>query len=200
MWARHFSPSDILQVENLGLLRSVVHIFGFKAEKQEALTLSLGLLVVHELGWMTHRGIADVTLELAGLPPSSHTLCCLIQINVPKAFLQLRAHSTGILCNSDSFPAKVLPEPSCNGRFFADWLNVMVKRLRLQEQDVTNDLKPCSLLRHVWNFHGALTVVEDYFVFPFYDSDLPPAANYRGPGRLIADDVLRGLFQELVYN
>ncbi|KAH7941822.1 hypothetical protein HPB49_017715 [Dermacentor silvarum] len=211
MWARRFSPSDIVQVENLGLLRTVVYILGFKAEKQEALTLSLGLLVVHELGWMTHRGIADVHAR-ARRPASvvSHTMLPRPdrKYHVPtdavvrrsKTFLQLRAHSTGILWKSGSFPARVLPEPSCNGRFFADCLNVMVKCLRLQEQDVTNDLKPCSLLRHLWNFHGALTVVEDYFVFPFYDSDLPPAANYGSAGRLVADEVLRGLYHQLVYN
>ncbi|XP_070396898.1 uncharacterized protein [Dermacentor albipictus] len=43
MWARRFSPSDIVQVGNLGLLRSVVYIPGLEAETQEALTLSLGL-------------------------------------------------------------------------------------------------------------------------------------------------------------
>ncbi|KAH7941671.1 hypothetical protein HPB49_015943 [Dermacentor silvarum] len=234
MWARRFSPSDIVQVENLGLLRTVVYVLGFKAEKQEALTLSLGLLVVHELGWMTHRGIADVTLELAGLPPSSHTRCCLVQIESTvgigwlssfskhqesecfvrdmtdvltdavarrsKAFLQLHGHSTGILWMSGSIPARVLPEPSCNGRFFADCLNVMVKCLRLQEQDITNVLKPYSVLSHRWSFYGALMVAEDYFVFPFYHSDLPPAVNYGSAGRLIADEVLRGLYHQLVYN
>ncbi|XP_037560143.2 endothelin-converting enzyme-like 1 [Dermacentor silvarum] len=234
MWARRFSASDMVQVENLGLLRSVVYILGLEAETQEALTLSLGLRVAHELGWMAHRGIADVTLELAGLPRSAHTRRCLVQIESTvgvgwlslfpkheetesfvrdvrdvlidavarrsKAFLQLRAHSTSIPWNSDSFLASVLPEPSRRARFFIDWLNLMVGRWRLQEQDITNVLKPGSLLSHRWSFQGALTVAEDYFVFPFYHSDLPPAVNYGGAGRLIADEVLRGLFHELAYN
>ncbi|XP_075534770.1 endothelin-converting enzyme-like 1 [Dermacentor variabilis] len=234
MWARRFSPNDIVQVENLGLLRSVAYILGFEAETQEALTLSLGLRVAHELGWMAHRDIADVTLELAGLPPSAHARRCLVQIESTvgvawlslfpkhqevesfvrdvrdvlidavtrqsKAFLQLRAHSTAIPSNSDSFLASVLPEPSRRARFFMDWLNLMVGRWRLQEQDITNVLKPGSLLNHRWSFQGALTVAEDYFVFPFYHSDLPPAVNYGGAGRLIADEVLRGLFHQLVYN
>ncbi|KAH7978736.1 hypothetical protein HPB49_006563 [Dermacentor silvarum] len=144
MWARRFSASDMVQVENLGLLRSVVYILGLEAETQEALTLSLGLHV------------RDVLIDAVA--------------RRSKAFLQLRAHSTSIPWNSDSFLASVLPEPSRRARFFID----------------------C--------FQGALTVAEDYFVFPFYHSDLPPAVNYGGAGRLIADEVLRGLFHELAYN
>ncbi|XP_065300892.1 endothelin-converting enzyme-like 1 [Dermacentor albipictus] len=234
MWARRFSPSDIVQVENLGLLRSVVYILGLNTETQEALTLSLGLRVANELGWMAHREIADVTLELSGLPPSAHTRRCLVQIESTvgvgwlslfpkhqeaesfvrdvrdvliddvarrsKAFLQLRAYSTATPSNRDSFLASVLPEPSRRARFFIDWLNLMVGRWRLQERGITNVLKPGSLLSHRWSFHGALTVTEDYFVFPLYHSDLPPAVNYGGAGRLIADEVLRGLFHELAYN
>ncbi|XP_070376927.1 uncharacterized protein [Dermacentor albipictus] len=231
-WARRFSPRDIAQVENLGLLRSVLYILGLEAETQEALTLSLGLRVAHELGWMAHREIADVTLELAGLPP--HTRRCLVQIESTvgvgwlglfpkhreaeffvrdvrdvlidavarrsKAFLQLRAHSTAIPLNSDSFLASVLPEPSGRARFFVDWLSLMAGRWRLQEREVTNVLKSGSLLSHRFSFQGALALAEDYFVFPFYHSDLPPAVNYGGAGRLIADEVLRGLFHELAHN
>ncbi|XP_065300863.1 endothelin-converting enzyme-like 1 [Dermacentor albipictus] len=234
MWARRFSPSDIVQVENLGLLRSVVYILGLNTQTQEALTLSLGLRVANELGWMAHREIADVTLELSGLPPSAHTRRCLVQIESTvgvgwlslfpkhqeaesfvrdvrdvliddvarrsKAFLHLRVHSTATPSNRDSFLASVLPEPSRRARFFIHWLNLMVGRWRLQEQDITNVLKPGSLLSHRWSFQGALTVAEDYFVFPFYHSDLPSAVNYGGAGRLIADEVLRGLFHELAYN
>lgn len=234
MWARRFSANDVVQVENVGLLRSIVYILGLDVETQEALTLSLGLRVVHELGWMAHREIADVTLEIAGLPPSAHTRRCLVEIDNAvgvgwlslfpihqesdsfirdvrdvlidavarrsKAFLQLRAHSAGIPWNSDSFLAGVLPEPSRRARFFIDWLNLMAGRWRLQEQDITNVLKPGSLLSHRWSFRGALTVAQDYFVFPLYHSDLPPAVNYGGAGRLIADEVLRGLFHELMYN
>ncbi|KAH7942226.1 hypothetical protein HPB49_022221 [Dermacentor silvarum] len=182
---------------------------------------------------MAHREIANVTLQIAGLPPSAHTRRCLVQIESTvgigwlslfpkhqesesfvrdmryilidaaarrsKAFLQLRAHSTGILWNSDSFPTRVLPEPSCTARFFTHWLKLMVKRWRLQ-QDIPNVLKPGLLLSHRWSFHGALTVAEHYFVLPFYHSDLPPAVNNGCAGRLIADEELRGLFRELVYN
>ncbi|KAH7932430.1 hypothetical protein HPB51_029293 [Rhipicephalus microplus] len=68
MWARRFSPCDVVKVENVGLLRCVVYILGLGVETQQALPLSLGLRVSHELGWMAHGEIADVTLEIADLP------------------------------------------------------------------------------------------------------------------------------------
>ncbi|KAH7941488.1 hypothetical protein HPB49_014339 [Dermacentor silvarum] len=218
IWARRFSPSHIVQVENLALLRPVAYIFGLKAETKEPLTLSLGLRVAHELGWMARRETANVMLEIAGLPPSVHTRRCLVQIESTvgigwlslfpkhqesecfvrdmsyilsdaaarrsKALLQLRAHSTSVVWNSDSFPVRVLPEPSCTARLFIHWLKVM----------------PGSLLSHRYSFHGALTVAEHYLVLPFYHSDLPPAVNYGCAGDLIADKVLTGLFRELEYN
>ncbi|KAH6948674.1 hypothetical protein HPB50_025847 [Hyalomma asiaticum] len=234
MWARRFSPGDIVQVENVGLLRSVAYIFELGVETQEALTLSLGLRVAHELGWMADREIADITLELAGLPPSAHTRRCLVEIERTvgvgwislfpmhqgsepfirdvrdalndavvrrgKKFVQLRVHSSGFSRNSYSLLDGVLPEPSRGVHFFINWLNLMAERWRLQEQDITNVLKPGSSLSHRWSFRVALTVAEDYFVFPLYHPDLPPPVNYGGAGRLIADEVLRGLFHELIYN
>ncbi|KAH6945684.1 hypothetical protein HPB50_009609 [Hyalomma asiaticum] len=234
MWARRFSPSDIVQVENVGLLRSIVYILGLGVETQEALMLSLGLRVAHELGWMADRQIADITLELVGLPPSAHTRRCLAEIERTvgigwinlfptrresqpfirdvrdvlnhavarrgKESIQLRVHSSGFSWNNDSFLSGLLPEPSRRAPFFINWLKLMVGRWRLQEQDITNVLKPGSLFSHRWSFRGALTVAEDYFVFPLYHPDLPPPVNYGGAGRLIADEVLRGLFHELIYN
>ncbi|KAL3208373.1 hypothetical protein MRX96_039255 [Rhipicephalus microplus] len=234
MWARRFSRYDVVEVENIGLLRSVVYILGLGVETQQALTLSLGLRVAHELGWMAHREIADVTLEIAGLPRSAHARRCLVEIEnavgtgwlslFPShlksdsfirdvrdvlngavvrrsmAFLRLRAHSTDIPWNGDTFLAGVLPEPSRRTRFFIDWLNLMAGRWRLQERDITNVLKPGSLKSHRWTFRGTLTAAQDYFVFPLYHSDLPPAVNYGGSGRLIADEVLRGLVHELMVN
>ncbi|KAL3184777.1 hypothetical protein MRX96_005878 [Rhipicephalus microplus] len=90
MWARRFSPYDVVEVENVGLLRSVVYILGLGVETQQALTLSLGLRVAHELGWMAHREIADVTLEIAGLPRSAHARHCLVKIeNADKVLIGL---------------------------------------------------------------------------------------------------------------
>ncbi|KAH9381665.1 hypothetical protein HPB48_022903 [Haemaphysalis longicornis] len=80
IWARRFSAGDIVEVVNPGLLRSVIYLLGLKSETREALTLSLGLRVAHELGWMAHRGIADVTLDIMGLPPSAHYRRCLTVI------------------------------------------------------------------------------------------------------------------------
>ncbi|KAL3184766.1 hypothetical protein MRX96_005867 [Rhipicephalus microplus] len=234
MWARRFSSYDVVEVANVGLLRSVVYILGLGVETQQALTLSLGLRVAHELGWMAHREIADVTLEIAGLPRSAHACRCLFEIENAvgtgwlslitlhleydsfirdvrsvlndavvrrsNVFVQLRAHSLDIQWNGDSFLAGVLPEASRRARFCIDWLNLMAGRWRLQEQDITNVLKPGSLQSQRWSFHGTLTIAEDYYVFPLYRSDLPLAVNYGGAGRLIVDEMLRGLFHELMYN
>ncbi|XP_070376919.1 endothelin-converting enzyme-like 1 isoform X2 [Dermacentor albipictus] len=234
IWARRFSARDIVQVENGGLLRSVVYLLGLDSDTREALTLSLGLRVAHELGWMASREIADVTLELAGLPPSAHRRRCLIQVEsavgigwlslFPKhrgaedvvrdvrdvlvdtvarrkeALLQLWAPGAIVPWNNESFLASVLPEPSRGARFFVQWLNLMNGRWRLLEQDVTNVLKPGSFLRHRWSFHGALTVAENCFVFPLFHSDFPAAVNYGGAGRLLADEVLRGLYHDRLFN
>ncbi|KAL3206458.1 hypothetical protein MRX96_040044 [Rhipicephalus microplus] len=234
MWARRFSPYDVVEVENAGLLRSVVYILGLGVETQQALTLSLGLRVAHELGRMANRKITDVTLEIAGLPRSAHACRCLFEIQNPvgagwlslfplyveydsfirdvrgvlndavvrrnKVFVRLRAHSIDIPWNGDSFLAGVLSEPSRRTRFFIDWLNLMAGRLRLQEQDITNVLSPGSLRSQRCSFHGTLTNAQDYSVFPLYHSDLPLAVNYGGAACLILDEVLRGLFHELMYN
>ncbi|KAL3206461.1 hypothetical protein MRX96_040047 [Rhipicephalus microplus] len=110
---------------------------GLGVETQQAFMLSLGLRVAHEPGWMAHREIVDVTLEIAGLPQSAHVHRCLVEIE-----------------------------------------NASLR----------------------WSFHGTLTIAQDYFVFPLYHSELPLAVNYGGAGRLIVDEVLRGLFHELMYN
>ncbi|KAL1415582.1 hypothetical protein MTO96_006706 [Rhipicephalus appendiculatus] len=234
IWARRFSARDVVQVENAGLLRSVVYLLGLKADTREALTLSLGLRVAHELGWMASREIADLTLELAGLPPSAHRRRCLIQVentvgigwlslfpkqrgaeavvrnlrNVlldvvarqKKALLQLWAPGAIVLWNNESFLASVLPQPTDGASFFVDWLNLMNGRWRLLEQDITNVLKPGSFLKHRWSFHGALTVAEDYFVFPLFHHHFPAAVNYGGAGRLLADEILRGFYHEHAYD
>ncbi|XP_049516985.1 uncharacterized protein LOC125942769 [Dermacentor silvarum] len=234
IWARRFSARDVVQVENAGLLRSVVYLLGLKSETRDALTLSLGLRVAHELGWMASREIADVTLELAGQPPSAHWRRCLIQVENTvgigwltlfpkhrgaeavvrdvrdvlvdavarhkKTLLQLWAPGAIVLWKNESFLASLLPEPTRGARFFVDWLNLMNGRWRLLEQDMTNILKPGSYLRHRWSFHGALTVAENYFVFPLFHPDFPLAVNYGGAGRLLADEVLRGLYHEHLFN
>ncbi|XP_075526680.1 endothelin-converting enzyme-like 1 [Dermacentor variabilis] len=234
IWARRFSARDIVQVENAGLLRSVVYLLGLDSDTREALTLSLGLRVAHELGWMASREVADATLELAGLPPSAHRRRCLIQVESAvgigwlslfpkhrgaeavvrdvrdvlddavarhkKALLQLWAPGAIVPWNNESFLASVLPEPSRGARFFVDWLNLMNGRWRLLERDLMNVLKPGSFLRHRWSFHGALTVAENYFVFPLFHPDFPAAVNYGGPGRLLADEVLRGLYHDRLVN
>ncbi|XP_037499240.1 uncharacterized protein LOC119373288 [Rhipicephalus sanguineus] len=228
IWARRFTAQDIVQVENVGLLRSVVYLLGLKSHVREALTLSLGLRVAYELGWMASREIADVTLELSALPPSAHWHRCLMQVEstvgtewltlFPKrrgaedvtrnvqdilvdvlarhknTSLQLQAPSAAFLRNNESFLDSMLPEPRHGARFFVDWLKLMSGRWRLLEQDMTNVLKPGSFLSHRWSFHGAITVAEDFFVFPLFHPDFPAAVNYGGAGRLIADEVLRGLY------
>ncbi|KAH8025563.1 hypothetical protein HPB51_010021 [Rhipicephalus microplus] len=80
MRARCFPPYDVVEVENVGLLRCVVYISELGVETQQALTLSLGLRVAHELVWMAHSEIADVTLKIAGLPRSAHARRCLVDI------------------------------------------------------------------------------------------------------------------------
>ncbi|KAL3248999.1 hypothetical protein MRX96_056224 [Rhipicephalus microplus] len=232
IWARRFTAQDIVQVENVGLLRAVIYLLGLKSEVREALTLSLGLRVAHELGWMASREIADVTLELAGLPSSAHWHRCLMQVEntvgsewlslFPKSReaeelihdvrdilagvlerhkkspLQLQAPSATLLRN-ESFLATMLPEPRHGARFFVDWLKLMSGRWRLLEQDMTNVIKPGSFLSQRWSLHAALTVAEDYFVFPLFHPDFPAAVNYGGAGRLIADEVLRGLYHDSLY-
>ncbi|XP_077544544.1 endothelin-converting enzyme-like 1 [Haemaphysalis longicornis] len=233
IWARRFSARDVVEVTNPGLLRSVVYLLGLKSETREALTLSLGLRLAHELGWMAHRGIADVTLDLVGLPPSAHYLRCLSQVESAvgvgwaslfpekpgvdtlvedvrlvladtverqvKSPFRLQARAASAQWNHVSPLAIALPQPTPGERFFIDWMNLMNARWWLQEQDLSNILKPGSVLNHRWSFHGTLTVAEDYFVFPLYHPDFPPAVNYGGAGRLIADEVLRGLVYEPRY-
>ncbi|KAH6926663.1 hypothetical protein HPB50_021178 [Hyalomma asiaticum] len=230
IWARRFSARDIVQVENAGLLRSVVYLLSLKSDIREALTRSLGLRVVYELGWMASREIADVTLELAGLPPSAHWHRCLVQVeNIvgiewlslfakrpgaddlvgdvrdvladvlvrrKNASLRLQAPSAALQRNNETIVEIVMPEPMQGASFFVSWSKLMNERWRLMEQDMTNVLKPGSFLSHRWSFHGVLTVAEDYFVFPLFHPDLPAAVNYGGAGRLIADEVLRGLYQD----
>ncbi|KAL3184759.1 hypothetical protein MRX96_005860 [Rhipicephalus microplus] len=146
MWARRFSPCDVVKVENVGLLRCVVYILGLGVETQQALPLSLGLRVSHELGWMAHGEIADVTLEIAGLPRSAHARRCLVEIE--------NAVGTG-------------------------WLSLFT--LHLESDAFIRDMRD---------------VLSDAVA----RRNLPVAVNYGGAGRLIADEVPRGLFNELMYN
>ncbi|KAL3208331.1 hypothetical protein MRX96_039218 [Rhipicephalus microplus] len=234
IWARHFSARDVVQVENAGLLRSIVYLLGLKADTREALTLSLGLRVAHELGWMASREIADLTLELAGLPPSAHRRRCLIQVEntvgigwlslfpkqrgagavvrnlrdillgivarKKKTLLQLWAPGVIVLWNNETVLASLLPQPTDGASFFVDWFNLMNGRWRLLEQDITNVLKPGSFIKRRWSFHGVLSVAAEYFVFPLFHRDFPPAVNYGGAGRLLADEILRGLYHQDAYD
>ncbi|KAH9366483.1 hypothetical protein HPB48_015277 [Haemaphysalis longicornis] len=208
IWARRFSARDVVEVRNPGLMRSVVCC-------------------------TVHRGIADVTLDLTGLPPSAHYRRCLRQVEsavgvgwtslfteqsgigtlvedvrlvltdtverqgTPPFRLQARAASAQ--WNHESPLAIALPQPTPGERFFRDGMNLTNVRWWLQEQDLSNVLKPGSVLNHRWSFHGNLTVAEGYFVFPLYHPDFPPALNYGGAGHLIADEVFRGLFYEPRY-
>ncbi|KAK8773800.1 hypothetical protein V5799_011666 [Amblyomma americanum] len=230
IWARRFTADDIVQVEIPGLLRSVVYLLGLKSETREALTLSLGLRLASELGWMADRRIADVTLQLAGLDSSAHRRRCLVQVEsaVAVAWLSLFTRQRGsnklaqnvrdVLANVverrtnttlelrvqrgatawdiENQLAKVLAEPTSGSRFFINWLNLMNARWRLEKEGFANIIKPGSHLSRRWTFRAALYVAEEYFTFPLFHPDLPPTVNYGGAGRLIADEVLRGLFDD----
>ncbi|KAL3245625.1 hypothetical protein MRX96_058371 [Rhipicephalus microplus] len=80
IWARRFTAQAIVLVKSAGLLRSIVYLLKFKSDVRKSLTLSLGLRVAHELGCMASPYIADLTLELTGLPSSAHWHRCLIQV------------------------------------------------------------------------------------------------------------------------
>ncbi|KAK8766615.1 hypothetical protein V5799_006602 [Amblyomma americanum] len=54
-WARLSSANNEVQLENPGLLRAVAYLRVREAETREALTLSLRLPVVTELGWMADK-------------------------------------------------------------------------------------------------------------------------------------------------
>ncbi|KAH7941487.1 hypothetical protein HPB49_014338 [Dermacentor silvarum] len=232
IWARRFSPRYSVQVENAVRLRSVVYLLGLKSDTRKALTPSLR--VAHDLSSMASSGIADVTLELVGLPPSAQKLRCLVIVEstvgigwlslftkhrgaevliqeIRNAFadvasshqivwLQPCAPGAIVLWNNESFLASVLPEPTHGARFFVDWSKLMNGRWRLLEQDMTNVVKAGPLLSQRWSFHSAVTVAEVYSVFPLFHRDFPAAVNYGGAGRLVADEVLRGLYHEHIYN
>ncbi|KAK8767657.1 hypothetical protein V5799_005562 [Amblyomma americanum] len=233
-WARHFSASNEVQLENPGLLRAVAYLLGRKAETREALTLSLGLRVVSELGWMADKEIAGGTLELMDLPWSAHTRRCLVQVersigvawsslfpnnqgavalvrnvrdilvNVvmrhTKAMLYLSTRKGPAKWNIESYLLDVLPEPTLGASFFTSWKDLMNIQWRLKQHDLTNVIRPRATLSHTWSIHGAITASEEYFTFPLYHSDLPEAVNYGGAGRLLADEVLRGLFYEFLHD
>ncbi|KAK8759202.1 hypothetical protein V5799_003166, partial [Amblyomma americanum] len=94
----------------------------------------------------------------------------------------------------ENYLASVLPEPTPGNSFFNSWMKLMKVQWRLQHQDLSNIVKPRSVLSHTWSMHGALAASEEYFVFPLYHPDLPTAVKYGGAGRLLADEVLRELF------
>ncbi|KAK8784994.1 hypothetical protein V5799_008653 [Amblyomma americanum] len=232
IWAGRFSAETMVQVENPDLFRALVYLLRLNTEMREAMTLSLGLRVVTELGWMADRRISAATLELMGLPSSAHTRRCLVQVessagiawlslfprnrgaaalveDVRDALIDvvmrhtrtsfdLRARSDDAQLDDESFFANALPDTTFGPSFFDSWMNMTNSRWQLQEPNLTNILKPGSAISQRWSFHSALTTSDEYFLFPLFHPDLPLATNYGGAGRLIADEVLRGLFYELL--
>ncbi|KAL3184761.1 hypothetical protein MRX96_005862 [Rhipicephalus microplus] len=105
-----------------------------------------------------------------------------------------------VLWNNKSFLERMLPQTTYGARFFVDWLNLTNGRWRLLEQDITIVLKLGSFLKHRRSFHSVFSVAEEYFVFPLCHPDFPAAVNYGGAGRLLADEILRGLYHEDAYD
>ncbi|KAK8770559.1 hypothetical protein V5799_012976 [Amblyomma americanum] len=227
-WAHRYSANIEVHAEKPSLLRAVGYLLGLKSKTWEALALSLGLRVVTELGWMADRKIAEATLQLFGLPWSSHTRRCLLEVESRTgvawfslfptdlgadtlirdvrdvllgvvmrrsgAMLQMTARKETCHTDIENYLTSVLPEPTPGTSFFNSWVKLMEVHWRLQRHHLSNILKPRSVLSHTWSVHGALAASEEYFVFPLYHPDLPPAVNYGGAGRLLADEVLRQLF------
>ncbi|KAK8784990.1 hypothetical protein V5799_008649 [Amblyomma americanum] len=232
MWAGRFSAETMVQVENPDLFRALVYLLRLNTEVREAMTLSLGLRVVTELGWMADRRISAATLELMGLPSSAHTRRCLVQVesSVGIAWLSLfprnrgaaalvedvrdalidvvmrhtrtsfdlRARSDDAQLDDESFFANALPDSTFGPSFFDSWMNLTNSRWQLQKPNLINILKPGSAISQRWSLYSALTASDEYFLFPLFHPDLPLAVNYGGAGRLLADEVLRGLFYELL--
>ncbi|KAL3208371.1 hypothetical protein MRX96_039253 [Rhipicephalus microplus] len=117
-----------------------------------------------------------------------------------KTLLQLWAPGVIVLWNNESVLASLLPQPTDGASFFVDWLNLMNGRWWLLERDITNVLKSGSFTKRRWSFHGVLSVAAKYFVFPLFHPDFPPAVNYGGAGRLLADEILRGLYDQDAYD
>ncbi|KAH7942225.1 hypothetical protein HPB49_022220 [Dermacentor silvarum] len=196
--ARRFSLRGIVQVENAGWIRSIVYLLGLKSDTRDALTLSLP--VAHDLGSMASRDIADITLKLVGPASDIRNAFVGVVSSHQNVLLQLWAPGAIVFWTNESFLASVVSHPTHGARFFVDWSKLMNGRWRLLEQDMTNVLKPGSFLSQRWSFHGALTVAEDCFVFPLFHPHFPAAVNYGGAGRLGADEVLRRLYHEHIYN
>ncbi|KAK8783014.1 hypothetical protein V5799_015645 [Amblyomma americanum] len=227
-WAHCYSANIEVRAEKPSLLRAVGYLLGLKSEAREALTINLGIRLVTELGWMADREIAYATLQLFGLPWSSHARRCLAEVEsragvgwfslFPRdlaadtlirdfrdvllgvvmrcsgAMLHMTARKETSQPDIEDYLASVLPEPTPGTSFFNSWMKLMKVQWRLQQHDLSNIVKPRSVLSHTWSMHGALAASQEYFVFPLYHPDLPTAANYGGAGRLLADEVLRELF------
>ncbi|KAK8766857.1 hypothetical protein V5799_006362 [Amblyomma americanum] len=107
------------------------------------------------------------------------------------AMLHMTARKETSQPDIENYLASVLPESTPGNSYLNSLMKLTKVEWRLQQHDLSNIMKPRSILSRIWSVHGALTASEEYFVFPLYHST---AVNYGGAGSLLADEVLRKPF------
>lgn len=80
LWIRRFNRNTLVRVEGGGFLRAVAVLLTFEHEVVEALSLSLGFNVIHEIGWMADRELGLLSLSVLRFPETVAERRCLVQV------------------------------------------------------------------------------------------------------------------------
>ncbi|KAH8028756.1 hypothetical protein HPB51_018598 [Rhipicephalus microplus] len=209
----NISKNTFVRVQSTRLLGTLNSLLEFASRRQDDVAEYIAYHVFMEIGWMVDDRNATTRDRPLYFMPAKMTKRCLREVdrmtglawfsvltaphvgaNFTRDLLALIApdvaSSTDIIVPSDaSVQLDVLPGPQSS--FFSEWLAFRKARLELTSSGLYDILRADGIVPSgSWHWERNLTAEPLFFSYPFFHTQLHPALNYGGAGRLIARALL----------
>ncbi|KAH7955679.1 hypothetical protein HPB52_002851 [Rhipicephalus sanguineus] len=211
--AMNLSEETFVHVQSTRLLGTLNSLLEFASRRQNDVAEYIAYSAFLKIGWMVDDWNATTRDRPLYFMPARMTKRCLREVermtglawfsmlsaphvggNFTRDLLTLivpdMASSTDIIGPSEaSVPLDVLPVPQPS--FFAEWVAFKEAGLELTSSGLYDILRVDGVVRsRFWRRERNLTAEPLLFSYPFFHTQLHPALNYGGAGRLIARALL----------
>lgn len=207
----NISEQMFVSVESTRVLRALNSLFEFGKNRQEHLAEHIAYRTFVEIGWMVGERSA-ITLPLQSTQEKLETRCLrTVEKMAGSAWNSLLPTLRGegrpqrdvlTLVRLTNAPgvniggphdAPVPPDvlPPLQSSFFANWVAYREARRDLESSGLYDILRIDGVETRHWHRERNWTVHPLIFTYPFFHSQLHPAVNFAGAGRLLARALLR---------
>ncbi|KAH6933108.1 hypothetical protein HPB50_012152 [Hyalomma asiaticum] len=202
------SEETFVRVDSERVLAALNNLLEFGSRRQDDVAEHIAYRTFVEIGWMVDERNVTTRDRPISFTPARMMNRCLREVErmtgVAWFSMVTASHVEGHFIHDlltsiirDSYPSvniigpsdvsvqvEALPPPQPS--FFAEWVAFRKARFELTSSGLYDILGVDSVVRGFWHPERNLTVEPLFFSYPFFHTQLHPALNYGGAGRLIA--------------